>query len=330
MIRKYVILMFLFTSLFVNVILASPDTIVYMYPNIVGATVNNSFYIEVRIADVIGLYGYEFKLYFNKTLLQATSLTKGSFFPDSNILEFKNEINNTEGYVWYAISLLNPETPKSGSGSLAKVTFNAINEGNDTLTLQDVLLGDINANPIPFTTSNASVSITKGTTTQPPGTNPLPGVSSVKFDIISIASNMYVFVELPFTLKNTIKMTFIVQPVPLATVTIGDDAIINWWVTVNGTGNVILNKTITVYVITDEPKTVTAEFSLPEGEYTFYAKVIRYGNYKVDENLSSQHFTVGNLFYDWLFTEKNILYIIIVAIIIIAVIVFYRRRKTYV
>jgi hypothetical protein len=317
------------TSLFANKIFASPDAIVYVYPNIVGTTVNNSFYIEVRIADVIGLYGYEFKLYFNKTLLQATSLTKGSFFPDSNIMEFKKEINNTGGYVWYAISLLSPETPKSGSGSLAKVSFNAINEGNDTLTLQDVLLGDINASPISFTTSNATVSVTKETT-QPPGPTPIPGVSSIKFDIISITSNMHVFFELPSTLKSTIKMTFIVQPTPLSTMTIGDDAIINWWVTLNGTGNVILNQTMTVYVITDEPKTVTLEFSLPEGEYTFYAKVIRFGNYKVDENLSSQSFTVSNLFYDWLFIEKNIYLIFAVIVAVITVIIVYKRRSDYV
>jgi len=325
LIRKYVILLFLFTFLFVNVIFASPDAIVYVYPNIIETKVNNSFNIEVRIADVIGLYGYEFKLYFNKTLLQATSLTKGSFFPDSNIMEFKKEINNTEGYVWYAISLLSPETAKSGSGSLVKITFNAVNEGNDTLTLQDVLLGDINANPISFTTSNGDVYITKEET--PNQTPSTPNISSVKFDIISVTSSEHVFLELPFTLKNTIKMTFIVQPTPLDSVTIGSDAIVNWCVTVNGTGNVILNETMTVYATTDEPKTVSVEFSVPEGEYTFHAKVMSFGSYSVAENLSTKSFIVGNLLYDWLFVEKNILYFVLITVIVISLIVYKKRRQ---
>jgi hypothetical protein len=321
-------LTFLFVASFlVNLVYSSTDVVVYVYPNIVETNVDKSFEVEVRIANVVGLYGYELKLYFNKTLLQATSLSKGTFFPDYNILEFKKEISNVQGYVWYAVSLLNPETPKSGSGSLVKVSFKALSEGNSSLSLKDVMLGDINANPISFVSSDGFVKITKQA--EQPTQPPIPSPIIVKFDVIPVTVYKHVYLELPFTLKTSIKAVFIVQPTPLDNMTIGSDAIVNWWVTVNGSGTVVLNQTISIYVITDEPKTVDVTFSLPEGEYTFHAKVVGFGSYRVQENLSSYSFKVENLLNYWLFAEKNILYFVLIGVIIIVVLVLYKRRKSY-
>jgi hypothetical protein len=84
------------------------------------------FKINVTVAGVINLYGFEFKLGYNQTLLDAINITLGSFLPGgSSSYVLKNYINHTEGYLWFSATLLAPEPAKIGSGILATITFNA-------------------------------------------------------------------------------------------------------------------------------------------------------------------------------------------------------------
>lgn len=111
--------------------------------------------IDVAVAGVTDLYGFEFKLSYNTTLLDAKSVAQGAFFPGPpNSYVLKNEINDAGGYVWFAVTLLSPGLAKSGSGVLATITFNATygpsypeTAGCD-LHLYDTKLGDQTAQPI--------------------------------------------------------------------------------------------------------------------------------------------------------------------------------------
>lgn len=121
------------------------------------------FQAKVNISNVIGLYGWEFKLYFNSTLLQFVSFTTANHFLESGGTTFQvdksnNNFNDTHGLVWLADSLLGAPAGVNGSGTLVTLTFNATNVGYVELIFEDQLpleegknikLGDKSAQPIP-------------------------------------------------------------------------------------------------------------------------------------------------------------------------------------
>lgn len=119
----------------INPVKAEITTKVYVQPHEYNAThVGQTFTMDVNIANVTGLFGYELKLYYNTTLLTALSvdLPSNHFLKPVNpslIFVVKQEVmddfNATHGRIWVSMTLLSPESPKSGSGTLATITFNA-------------------------------------------------------------------------------------------------------------------------------------------------------------------------------------------------------------
>lgn len=140
---------------------ASPVTSLGLYPSAfagIGYIPGTTFVVNVNVTDVNDLFGYEFKLAYDTSLLTATSSTPGAFFPtpnsnpnDGNAWLLKNEINDGLGYVWYAVTL-DAGTPSgnSGNGILATISFtvdpNAL--GGTILDLFDTVLADSSGNAI--------------------------------------------------------------------------------------------------------------------------------------------------------------------------------------
>lgn len=117
------------TTLFVN-----PSSIVNT-----SLTPGEIFTIDINIDNVANLYGYEFKLSYDADILKATEIVS-SFF-DEPIFVAKNETG--AGVVWFSITTLSE--PKSGSGTLATITFEVREIGESTLDLYDTKLVDHNA-----------------------------------------------------------------------------------------------------------------------------------------------------------------------------------------
>ena len=118
--------------------------------------------VRVNITDVVRLYGWEFKLYYNNTLLTFQSYTVAGHFLEQGGTTFQidksnNNYNSTHGLVWLADTLLGAPSGVSGSGPLVTLTFNATGKGKAYLIFEDLLptmdgknikLGDKSANPI--------------------------------------------------------------------------------------------------------------------------------------------------------------------------------------
>jgi len=94
--------------------------------------VNNLFSINISITNVSepGLWAYEFKLYYDKSLLEPLSaeIPANHFLEptlsSSNVLIVDpGTVDQTEGTVSFAALLINPEPGKTGSGTLANITF---------------------------------------------------------------------------------------------------------------------------------------------------------------------------------------------------------------
>lgn len=114
--------------------------------------------VNVTVSNVPdpGLYSYELKLYYNKTLLNGTkaeapddhflkpSLASGNiFWVDTGT------INQSLGFVSFAVTLLGAEEGKTGSGTLVTVTFKGLAVGDSVLQLPsaDLILVDGGTTP---------------------------------------------------------------------------------------------------------------------------------------------------------------------------------------
>lgn len=139
----------------------SPITIVFVHPPTNIVEVGQTFFIEIRISDVIDLYGWEFKLEWNPNLLDVFDVTEGPFLNQSGETFFTKRINNTEGSILVDCTLLGDIPGVNGSGILAYVEFHAENEGSCILDLHSTKLVNSLELLIPHTTNDGNVTSSK-------------------------------------------------------------------------------------------------------------------------------------------------------------------------
>jgi hypothetical protein len=108
----------------------------------------SNFPVNVTIAEATDVYAFEFKLSYDKNVLTVIQAEIGDFFTG---VTPTIQINNTLGYVYFKASLTPPAPPKSGNGTLGKITFHVENLGACTLHLYDTKLTDQSGGQLTYT-----------------------------------------------------------------------------------------------------------------------------------------------------------------------------------
>jgi len=146
--------------------------------------------VEIRIEDVENLYAAEVLLRFDPGVLQVVDAMPGvgsieiepGDFPDiSGGRGFlaRNRADNEHGRIEYAVTLLNPSPPISGSGRLARVTFEGVAQGTSELTFLRAALADPDGLPIPAGANDGQITVIVPTTPTPtPTATHTPGFAS--------------------------------------------------------------------------------------------------------------------------------------------------------
>jgi hypothetical protein len=121
-------------------------------------TPSKNFTITVKVADVVDLFAYEFKIYYNNTILNATKVVRppGHFMepqidPGNQFVpkwEIKNDYNATHGRIFLSFTLLAPETARTGSGTLVQITFRVQGLGATAIAMKETKLANSAAQPI--------------------------------------------------------------------------------------------------------------------------------------------------------------------------------------
>jgi len=130
----------------------------------VGA-IGDSFTVNVTIADVVSLYGYELKLYYNSTVMNGTQVTEGSFLKSGGqtffwTVSFTDHYNSTYGVVWVDCTLTGNVPSINGSGLLATIRFKSLVAADSIpLHLADVKLSDPTASAISHQDSDGTVTV---------------------------------------------------------------------------------------------------------------------------------------------------------------------------
>jgi hypothetical protein len=172
--------------------LAQANTTIRFAPATAEAPLNEDVTVGIEVQDVQNLYGFDIRFSFDPDAVQVVDadaqtggvqLALGTFLDAGFVLV--NQVDNDAGTGRFAMTQVNPSTPKSGSGNILVVTLRGQPAGlNRTtpLTLENVILANDLSQEIPARAENGTVRVLQnagpGPTntpvpTQPAGT-PLP------------------------------------------------------------------------------------------------------------------------------------------------------------
>ena len=115
---------------------ASPAATVFVDPEESSVEVGQTFSVNIGIADVSGLLGFDFLLSYNASVLELVSVGEGSLLKSVGSTYMINL--TTGGLIWLAVAVYNPQgeiASANGTGVLAVATFKAIAEGESLLDL---------------------------------------------------------------------------------------------------------------------------------------------------------------------------------------------------
>jgi len=134
-------------------------------PSLTVGAVGDSFISNVSISDVANLYGYEFKLYYNSTVMNGTQVIEGSFLESGGsaffrVVNFTDHYDSTQGLVSIVCTLIGNVSGISGGGVLATIKFKSLALADSAgLHLADVELRDPYLSPIPHENVDGTVTV---------------------------------------------------------------------------------------------------------------------------------------------------------------------------
>jgi hypothetical protein len=114
--------------------------------------------VDVIAENVAEMYGAEVRLKYDPTVLSVLDadarqdgiqIEAGNFLPVNQGFTVVNKVDETAGTITYAITLLKPALPVNGSGPLARVTFNVLQDIPATIDIEKAKLVAINLQTIP-------------------------------------------------------------------------------------------------------------------------------------------------------------------------------------
>jgi len=147
-----------------------PTPVIYLDPGSVSLPVGEEADIHVRVDNVTDLYGVEFHIHYNPTILQVldadgslagTQIVVGSFLSPDSVTQ--HEVDDGAGAIHIAYSQQAPAPPKSGGGIVARFRVRALASGATALAIQDTGLTNVSAEGMPhgagggFVVANARV-----------------------------------------------------------------------------------------------------------------------------------------------------------------------------
>ena len=175
---------------------------IWVEPQLVNATdlglgIGDQFTVEVWINVTADLYGFEYKLQWDDSLINYVSHTHYEPW-DPNFVA-KDEAS--AGQYWYGASALSPAEPFSGVMKVLDITFEIVYEPyypepdmSCALALVDTKLGDPDGHPIPHTAHDGLYWIKSGTPT-PPDLRVTPALVDAR-DVYDIGDQFSVDIEI--------------------------------------------------------------------------------------------------------------------------------------
>jgi len=119
-----------------SVVVASPTAKMRIDPKeTLDIQPNGTFNVNVTVADVTELYGWQFNMTFNAAVLNVENVTEGPFLKEVATTLFAKKTDNTRGYLFVSTSFMVPYPAQgvNGSGVLSNIVFKVMSQGSSTL-----------------------------------------------------------------------------------------------------------------------------------------------------------------------------------------------------
>jgi hypothetical protein len=131
---------------------------VSVFPSSITTSISQNFSINVNVTGVSDLYGWEFKLNWTATILNAVNVTEGPFLKSGgNSTFFYYNLNATSGHLRVDCTRTGSVPGASGNGVLATVKFNVKSSGQSPLNLYYAVLINSQEQTIPSQLSGGNV-----------------------------------------------------------------------------------------------------------------------------------------------------------------------------
>jgi len=148
--------------------------VVALSPSASTVAVGATTVVSITVASVENLYGIEVHLTFDPAVLEVVDanagtdgiqIASGTFLSPDFVAQ--NIADNAAGKIDYAISQMHPQVGKTGSGTIATITFKGKASGSSAVNFTSVLLSDPVGGPIAGSSSNGTVTVGSGSTPSP-------------------------------------------------------------------------------------------------------------------------------------------------------------------
>jgi len=139
-------------------------------PATFAASVGQAFTLDIVVSSAVDLYAYQFDIGFDSSILQATSITEGSFLSTAGATFFiPGTIDNVGGTIAATAGSLTGASGANGSGTLVTIGFRAIGAGTSAVNVFNDLALNSFGEGLTETTSGGSVRVTGTATAPEPG-----------------------------------------------------------------------------------------------------------------------------------------------------------------
>lgn len=127
--------------------------------------------VEVQAENVTDLYGLELHLKYDPAVLEiqdsqadqaGIQIEPGTLLPVNQGFVVANQADPSQGTVMYALTLLNPAQPVSGSGPVVRITFKILQDAPSTINVERSTLVSVNLETIPAETAPLTIGAPDG------------------------------------------------------------------------------------------------------------------------------------------------------------------------
>jgi len=136
-------------------------------PQSQAAIEGNNFTVSMVLEpEGSSVYGVQFGLMFNKTIVEALAVEKGTLLGSDGAvtIEGVKSIDNANGRLSYSISRSGTSTGINSSGIIASITFRGLSAGTTSISFADVKVSDPTPAEIPSSTQAGNVTVTAAAT----------------------------------------------------------------------------------------------------------------------------------------------------------------------
>jgi len=153
-------------SLTVTVLPNRSNAAIEVVPSVQNTEPFKPFEVQINVKDIRtempdAFFAFQFDFSFDPNITFVKNIEEGDFLSKSGSNTFwgKPEVDNLEGRVKNVMGSILGNKGVSGEGTLAIITFEALNDGTSPITLENVLLTDIQVKPLLPLISNGRVKV---------------------------------------------------------------------------------------------------------------------------------------------------------------------------